>query len=447
MILVWSDRIASTRKGEGCWVRQTAAAPPGYSAAAGDIGAAIYAALSGEDEKVSVLFMDDNCDNSLHPKHHLLCSPCLTLLVTLSTLPHPIKFEKCQYIKQYADEQDEDIDNVLETRRFVIFRLCPDNSCSSGSNYNYGEYIVDMETYLESTLQHKEEEQEAMCEACGECANDDAAADDAVANDDANGGRKRKLVDVNCNSCYAQRQNIDNMEENGYVDAAEYINCEKVYENENSGLVYYAGAICTNSGSRIKVGLFTDQYCSVYDENATVDKYLKNEDGYNVKLSYHLLKQTFVSDECVASCTKADENANDDDAANDDAAEVEISEVCENLYSAAGKCETYHGFASGIDYSSSDYYETQKANEESVCDYISTIQQGHYDATGEVVVQGGQTTIMASSVQTTGGQKFALTFFVIGTVGLAAYAALLHANIKSGTSGTDLSAQEAGTMA
>mmetsp|Transcript_12168 Transcript_12168/g.29722 ORF Transcript_12168/g.29722 Transcript_12168/m.29722 type:complete len:432 (+) Transcript_12168:161-1456(+) len=367
---------------------------------------------------------------------------------------YSIKFEQCQYIKQYAEEYDEETDSILETKRFVIFRLCPDSSCSS-CNYNYGEYIVDMETYLQSTLQHKQEEQENYCQACEECEEEEAANDDAAAaNDDGNRRRslailkRRSLYNVDCSSCYTQCQNIENMEENGYVDASEYIECEKVYENENTGVVYYAGAICGNSGTRIKVGMFTDEECNVHDGDASVDQYLKNENGYNVKLSYHLLKQTFVANECVASCTKVDENANednDDDAAQEDA-EVETAEVCENLYEAAGKCENPHGFESGMDYSYSDYYDIQVANEETVCDYITTIQAGHFDETGEVVISGGQTTILGNSVQTTGGQKFALTFFVIGTVGLAAYAALLHRKLTK-DSKADLADQGDGAMA
>lgn len=360
---------------------------------------------------------------------------------------YSIKFEKCQYIKQFADERNEDTNTVLETKRFVIFRLCPDDDCSS-CDYNYGEYIVDMETYLESTLQHKEEEQEQYCEACEECGNDDGAQDaDDANNNNNNGGRNRNLIDVNCNSCYAQCQNIENMEDNGYADAAEYVNCEKVYENENTGVSYYAGAICANYGTRIKVGLFTDEDCSAYDPDLQIDQYLKNENGYNVKLSYHLLKQTFVSDGCVASCTKVDEDANDggdDDAA--EAAAAETAEVCENLYEAAGKCESAHGFDDGMD-SNSDNYGVQSSNEENVCDFITAISSGHYDEYGDVVVvNGGSRTVLTSSVQTTGGQKFALTFFVIATAGLAAYAALLHQKIK-GRSRVDLSTQDVGTMA
>jgi len=352
---------------------------------------------------------------------------------------YSIKFEKCQYIKQYAEERDEDIDTVLETKRFIIFRLCPEDSCSTGCNYNYGEYLVDMETYLEATLEHKEQEQERYCQACEECEN----YDDAVAND-ADDNNNRKLWNVDCSSCYTQCQNIENMEENGYVDASEYLNCEKVYENDNTGIVYYAGPICANSGSRIKVGLFRDENCNFYDSDAAIDKYLKNGDGYNVKLSYHLLKQTFAADECIASCTKVDENAGDDD--DQQQGDVEVAEVCENLYEAAGKCETPHDFTSGIDYSNSEYYEVQASNEEDVCEFISTIQSGHYDEYGEIVVRGGQS-YLSADVHTTGGQKFALTFFVIGTVGLAAYAALLHHKITKGANRIDLSRHESGSMA
>ena len=61
------------------------------------------------------------------------------------------------------------------------------------------------------------------------------------------------------------------------------------------------------SGSRIKIGVFLDEDCSVHAESQDVEDYLKDDDGYPMKLSYHLLKQTFVEGYCVASCLRDDD--------------------------------------------------------------------------------------------------------------------------------------------
>jgi hypothetical protein len=82
---------------------------------------------------------------------------------------YSIKFEKCQDIKQYNEDHNDE--TVLETKKFVIFRLCPNasdgsNGCSSSTcKSGYGEYIVDLETYLGNMLQQKSDEQDAYCEA------------------------------------------------------------------------------------------------------------------------------------------------------------------------------------------------------------------------------------------------------------------------------------------
>ena len=83
---------------------------------------------------------------------------------------YSIKFEKCQFVKEFAGEEDgggED-GNFLNLKRFVIFRLCPNNSCGS-CNYDFGEYLIDLETYLQATTEFVEQKQEAMCETCNEC--------------------------------------------------------------------------------------------------------------------------------------------------------------------------------------------------------------------------------------------------------------------------------------
>ena len=182
------------------------------------------------------------------------------------------------------------------------------NACSS-CNYNYGEYIVDMETYLEAALQYKEEVQEDYCNTCNQCY--EWAAEQAE-NDDGNQEENDEVWrcdGMDTDTCYAECQNIENMEENGYMDASEFVECQQFdIENDDDGdNQLYAGAMCASSGTRIKIGIFSDEECSNYEEGLDIENYLKNGDGYNLKLSYHLLKQTFAEGERIADCLVEEE--------------------------------------------------------------------------------------------------------------------------------------------
>lgn len=351
---------------------------------------------------------------------------------------YSVKFEKCQFVKAYDDElaEQEDFDTVLATKRFVVFRLCPDNSCGS-CNYNYGEYMVDLETYLEATVQYQQEVQEEMCNACQECGNweNQQQADE---NQQEQNNAERKLQDyyynVDCDSCYEECMKIENMEDNGYIDATEFLECQMIYDPEDDGKSpLYAGPMCASQGSKIKVGVFLDENCFELDSSKDVDDYLMDGDGYQMKLSHALLKTVYAEDSCV-SCLVPDEEEqnNDNNNNNQDDKEPEVLDMCEQLYEAAAKCEKSHGFDNGY----ADYYgyENQLSQEGVVCDFIDSIKAGSYDEQGEIVVNGGNGSI-GGGAKTTGGQKFALTFFILGTVGLAAYAAMLHSKLTKGSAG------------
>ena len=303
---------------------------------------------------------------------------------------YSIQFEQCQTTKQY-DYNGGDGTSVLTTKRFVIFRLCPDSSCS-----NYGEYLIDIDSYLEATVEHMSAVQEQYCEECNACVGVD---------DDASCG------EVDVNTCYSKCQNIYNMEVNGYVDAAEYTQCGKVYYNQNTGVSYYAGAMCSSSGTKIKIGLFADDKCSVLADVDSIDHYIKNEDGYNVKLSYHLLKQTFAGNEDghVANCYE--------DGA--------VSDMCQSLYEQAGKCESVHGF-NGM--ANDENYSSQISNEQQVCEFMSKIRAGHFDQSGEIVLTG-MSTYLLSGASLSDSQIFALTFFAVSCAGLMLYALYLRRRI------------------
>lgn len=352
---------------------------------------------------------------------------------------YSLKFEQCQFVKAYDDElAKEDSDTILATRRFVIFRLCPTGSCDSCS-YNFGEYIVDLEEYLEATVDYQKEMQEEMCNACQECNNWEDNEENEDEGDDE--GRRRRLqnYNVDCDSCYDECMKIENMEDNGYIDATEFLECQMVYDPEDDGKgALYAGPMCASSGSKIKIGLFTDEECNVPDSDKDVDDYLMDGDGVSMKLSHALLK-TVYSSECI-SCLmpeEEDENENDDGAnEEEEEKEPEVLEMCEQLYDAAAKCEKTNGFDDG--YANYDGYENQLAQEGVVCDFVESLKAGSYDETGEIVVNGANSSI-GGGAETTGGQKFALTFFILGTAGLAGYAAMLHSKLTKSATGLAVS--------
>jgi len=344
---------------------------------------------------------------------------------------YSVKFEQCQFVKAYDDElaENEEAPTVLGTQRFVIFRLCPDNDCST-CNYNYGEYLVDLDSYLEATVDYFQEWQQEMCNTCDEyCYNNNQ-------NQDAdNGERKLQQYNVDCSTCVEECQKIENMEDNGYLDATEFLECQMIYDPEDDGAAaLYAGPICASSGTKIKIGVFQDEDCLFADPSKEVDDYIQDGDGGQIKLSHALLKMTYI-DTCI-SCKEPEEwdenqnnNGDNDNNNNDQQDADEVIQMCEQLYEDAAKCEKVHGFDSG--YSNYYGYENQLAQEEIVCDFMQSLKSGTYDEEGEIIVSGSNS-FAGGGASTTGGQKFALTFFVLGTVGLAIYAAMLHSKLTKG---------------
>jgi len=371
---------------------------------------------------------------------------------------YSIMFEKCQFVKAYSDElAAEGGSTVLATQRFVIFKLCPTSADSC--NYNYGEYLVDMDSFLQSTVEYKQEEQEAMCELCEEsCAyyGQDADEEEEEEDGDEDGDERRRRLaaqnkfsrkldgaaaaaNIDCDTCTESCEKIANMEENNYIDATYFINCQQLVDEGDDQAALYAGPMCGSQGSKIKIGVFQDEDCMFLDGDLDVEDYLADGDGYALKLSHALLKTTYDNSDPI-QCEQVDE---DGDGYYDAYAEKETKEVCMNIYDAAAKCEQSHNFESGVDKYYANY-QNQVDNEELICEYISSLKSGTYSQDGEIVI-GGSPSYSPGGTSTTGGQKFALTFFILGTVGLAVYAAMLHSQLTKGGK-ADLSTQ-GGAMA
>lgn len=332
---------------------------------------------------------------------------------------YSIKFEQCTSVKQWSyngdqDGGDEGEDDNLVMNKFAVFRMCPSDNYSYCSS-NYGEYLINLEDYLMSTTEYFQAVQEEMCNMCDEnCQQDDA------------GGRRLEdaAADVDCDSCVDECDKIENMEDNGYLEASNYIECQELdQENDDDddyAPQYFAAATCSSDGSKIKIGVYQDENCAYLDSSLYVDDYLN---GF--KLSHALLKNVYSGTEIP--CVYYDEDG-----------DAEENEACENLYGASAGCEYNNGFSGYANGYESDY-------EDVVCDFIDQIREGSYDAaSGEIVLQG-KNSVKGGASNTTGGQKFALTVLVLGTIGLAVYAATIHSQLTKGGK-ADLS-QQGGQMA
>jgi len=339
--------------------------------------------------------------------------------VAIDLTGYSIVFEKCQYVKFYnvGDEDnggnDEDGGSVLSTNKFVIFKLCNSNSCSSGCNYDYAEYVVDMDTYVAALIEMKQESVENTCGTCQEnCQLDDDAAQ----------------YSSDCQTCMDTCDSYDNLEENGYGDASEYTECQQA-ANDDDANAYYTGAYCSNDGSQISIGVFSDENCSsrVSGKSAAT---MAGLSGF----SDHILSATYSSD-CISCLVEND----DEDQADD--YEPETAETCQELYDAAGKCESPTSFAGGY----LSYYSSQASNEDDICNFISSLDSGTYDQSGEIVIGDGGVSYRSGGSGATGGQKFFLTVLILGTIGLAGYAAMLHQQITGGS--TDGLGKQGGALA
>lgn len=164
----------------------------------------------------------------------------------------------------------------------VVFRLCPKDSCddegSAGCTSGNGDFVVGLNTFVESYLEDKREDMQQddafKVEEFGEC--------------------REYEVDQDAN---------DDEDEN---------------ENQNQ---YFVGPACSEDGTEIVLDMFVEETCTTKSEEVT---FYEISNGLTLPYSAGGL----VSSYCE-SCA----GYNDD-------GEWELSEMCQELYQNSGKCET-----------------------------------------------------------------------------------------------------------
>lgn len=116
---------------------------------------------------------------------------------------------------------------------------------------------------------------------------------------------------------------------------------------------------------------------------------------------------------------------------NDNQDDDDISELCGNLYEAAAKCDDM------IPKTYSSYGYSEKQESSLSCNYISNVMKGAYNEKGQIYLnlkayKSQEGYHESPDAKVTGAQSFWLSFFIIGTVGLAGYGAMLHKKLTGG---------------
>jgi len=236
---------------------------------------------------------------------------------------YSIKFQGCHHVSQWNADADDEDDVRIKTKRLVRFRLCPTNYCqndnTSGCTSKFGDYVVDLNTFVAAYLQNIAENQDSLCAD---------VADECAAN--CNNGEDGDCMSA-CYSTYNMDFCVQNDDDNNNndIDVLDYAECAQ-YDlgnnrrklEENAAYDYYLGPYCADQGGQIHLALFSDDTCTTFVNNGAGLFY----DTMGYKLPY--VETSLVSDRCI-TC-----------ALQDDEGDVEVNDVCSTPYQVSGKCET-----------------------------------------------------------------------------------------------------------
>jgi hypothetical protein len=295
-----------------------------------------------------------------------------------------LKFQGCHHISQWNPEAGDDEDAVrVESKRLARFRLCPVDSCSGdsarGCSSKYGDYIIDMDIFLQTYLENKAEVEEANCEYhaqynCNCVDNGDDAYDEEKCEYDCfkNAGMTECYEEKYYNAYGYEEEMPENMKG---IDVQDYLECAGFdYDAgddangrklEDEGDEYFIGPYCSDSGGKIVIGMFTDDACTNFADDYGGRETYKTMTGLSLTNS-----QTSIVDTACYTCGQAENGY------------YETKKACETLYESAGKCE-------------SALYSTLGSNtNENACTYMEGIK---VTSSNHIIMSGARTSNKVAS--------------------------------------------------
>mmetsp|Transcript_9693 Transcript_9693/g.10712 ORF Transcript_9693/g.10712 Transcript_9693/m.10712 type:complete len:353 (+) Transcript_9693:78-1136(+) len=231
-------------------------------------------------------------------------------------MDYSIKFASCHTVQQFTDEAEEG-QNPVQYKNLVKFKLCPSNKCGYGCKG--ADYLVDMNTFVNSWTEFTLNQQEYDCEIQREQCETECQyyyGDDEKCENNC-------FYTANMGQCVEEEGDDD-----GYkFDLQEWLECAQSDAVDPYGNALFVGPTCSSSGQQINLGVFYDEDCTV---EATNNAFAA---AYGISLPYQ--DSNIIAENCV-NCKQSDNNGNN----NGYYQNYEMTDLCEESYVQSAKCET-----------------------------------------------------------------------------------------------------------
>ncbi len=232
---------------------------------------------------------------------------------------YSIKFLDCHSVNQWNGDSESDGDDdkggdseskLVIATSLVRFRLCPTSSCqgksSSGCSSKYGDYLVDVNTFVYNYLTAQADLDSDLEDYCyNYCGYSD------------DGNCKSTCIESNGGSgrAYSDDDSVS-------LDPLDYAKCS-AYNDD-----YYLGPYCSIDGESVLLGVFSDESCTQFS-SCTSSCFYSNYGFYLPYTQKSMIAKNCLS--CSYNYVSQQKNANYD---------YGPSNSCKAIYSLAGKCET-----------------------------------------------------------------------------------------------------------
>lgn len=218
---------------------------------------------------------------------------------------------------------------TIAERSYAIFRVCYTDECEYSTNDPSLEYVIDLNTFVQSFVTYLPDQVEDYCGACEQYVDycQSVLYSGADENQNANNGG-RHLSDLterhlqngqvyrqlDCEMCVTfgciedQNNNNNGQQDNGFQAGSEWLQaiaqCSQTgayygggygYGGGNQNNQLYASFICNAEGTGVEIGMFLDESCLMYLPEEPYYNYMSYFDQTYIEMTKDIIEFTFTS--------------------------------------------------------------------------------------------------------------------------------------------------------